>query len=204
LIAVDLATGKSWRRLEGHPSVRPEPGFMDIVEGRPLLERPAPGVAKPFLSGADGIAIAPDGSRIWYAPLSGRRFYSVDAAVLADESRSNADAAATIIDHGDKGTSCDGLETDDRGRLYVTSAQHDAILRRDPDGRYETIVHDSRILWPDSLAISSDGYLYFTVNQLNRLPRFHEGKDLRQKPWAIFRVRIDAGPSLRAQRVPSN
>jgi hypothetical protein len=43
---------------------------------------------------------------------------------------------------------------------------------------------------------AADGYLYFTVNQLHRQKQFHEGKDLRQKPYALFRVRVDAGAVL--------
>lgn len=41
-----------------------------------------------------------------------------------------------------------------------------------------------------------DGYLYFTVNQLHRQAQFHEGRDLREQPYTLFRVKIDAGPVL--------
>ncbi|MEJ1977736.1 MAG: hypothetical protein WDN49_18120 [Acetobacteraceae bacterium] len=40
------------------------------------------------------------------------------------------------------------------------------------------------------------GYLYFTANQLERQALFHNGKDLRQKPYTLFRMKIDAGPVL--------
>jgi hypothetical protein len=36
--------------------------------------------------------------------------------------------------------------------------------------------------------------LYFTANQLNRQPRFHEGHDLRVQPYAVFRTQIGAQP----------
>ena len=45
-----------------------------------------------------------------------------------------------------------------------------------------------------TLSVGSDGYLYFTCNQLNRQPQFHEGKDLRKPPYSLFRTRIDARP----------
>jgi hypothetical protein len=44
--------------------------------------------------------------------------------------------------------------------------------------------------------LAADGYLYFTANQLHRQKQFYEGKDLRQKPYALFRVRVDAGAVL--------
>jgi sugar lactone lactonase YvrE len=97
LIVVDLASGEAWRRLHEHPStkaVRP-PDFLPIVEGAVFMERPADGPAKPVLMGADGIAIAADGSRIYYRPLASRRWYSVDAGALADRTVSDDDVAAT-------------------------------------------------------------------------------------------------------------
>ena len=33
IIVVDLASGRSWRKLTGHPSVRAEPGFTAVIEG---------------------------------------------------------------------------------------------------------------------------------------------------------------------------
>jgi len=44
------------------------------------------------------------------------------------------------------------------------------------------------------MSLAADGHLYFTVNQLHRQARYHEGKDLREKPYIPFRVKIDAGP----------
>ncbi|WP_334744963.1 hypothetical protein [Nostoc sp.] len=55
-------------------------------------------------------------------------------------------------------------------------------------------IHDPRVLWPDTLSVAKDGYLYFTANQLHRQARYHQGKDLRQKPYSLFRTRIDAQP----------
>ena len=82
-------------------------------------------------------------------------------------------------DLGDRGFASDGLESDDKGRIYLTDYEHNAILRRDADGQYETLVHDPRVLWPDTLSLATDGHLYFTANQLHRQKQFHEGKDLR-------------------------
>ena len=41
---------------------------------------------------------------------------------------------------------------------------------------YETLVFDPRVIWPDTLALAGDGYLYVINNQLNRQPRFHHGQ----------------------------
>src|SRR5207237_465833 len=43
IIVVDLASGRSWRRLHNHPSTKAEKAFLPLVEGRPLLSRPPDG-----------------------------------------------------------------------------------------------------------------------------------------------------------------
>ncbi|MFI2648458.1 L-dopachrome tautomerase-related protein [Micromonospora fulviviridis] len=196
IVVVDLATGASWRRLHDHPSTKAEPleSFRPVVEGRPFLERPADGPPKPVAMGSDGIAISADGSRLHYCPLASRRWYSVATDALADRTLREEQVAATVVTEGDKGGGSDGLETDDSGAFYLTSYEHNAVLRRRPDGEFETVVHDPRLLWPDTMSVAADGHLYVTANQLHRQAKYQRGRDLRRKPYALFRTRIDAGP----------
>lgn len=196
---VDLASGASWRRLHDHPSTKAEPlsTYRPVVEGRPFLERPADGAPKPLSMGSDGIAISADGSRLHYCPLASRRWYSVATDALADRDLTEDLVAATVADEGDKGGGSDGLETDDAGRFYLTSYENNAVLRRRPDGEYETVVHDPRLLWPDTMSVATDGHLYVTANQLHRQPKYQRGQDLRRKPYALFRTphRRRTGPA---------
>jgi sugar lactone lactonase YvrE len=197
IIVVDLAAGEAWRRLHDHPSTKAAPlsAFRPVVEGRPLLERPAPGEpAKPITMGSDGIAISADGSRLYYCPMESRRWYSVPTDLLTERAVPDDQVAAAVRDEGDKGGMSDGLETDDQGRFYLTDGEHNAVLRRLPDGTVETLVHDPRLLWPDTMSVATDGHLYVTANQLYRQAKYCEGRDLRRTPYSLFRVRVDAGP----------
>ncbi|RKN53217.1 gluconolaconase [Micromonospora costi] len=198
IIVVDLASGHSWRRLHDHPSTKAASphGFRPIVEGRPLMDRPPDGPPKQLTMGSDGIAISADGSRLYYCALVSRRLHSVSTDALADASLPDEEASDAIVDEGDKGSASDGLESDDAGRLYLTAYEQNAVLRRLPDGQLETLVHDPRLLWPDTMSVATDGHLYVTANQLHRQPRYQGGKDLRRKPYALFRTPIDAGPVL--------
>ena len=198
IIVVDLASGESWRKLHDHPSTKAEAlsSFRPIVEGRPLLERQPDGKTKPVQMGSDGIAINADGSRLYYCPLASRRLYSVAIDALVERSIDDSAVAATVIDEGDKGGGADGLETDAAGYIYSTNYEHNAILRRRSGGEWETVVHDPRLLWSDTMSVAADGYLYVTANQLHRQAKYQKGKDLRQKPYTLFRVRIDAQPVL--------
>jgi hypothetical protein len=73
----------------------------------------------------------------------------------------------------------------------VALAQERKLPTADPVGRLEVV---ATFDGPDTLSLAKDGYLYFTANQLHRQKQFHEGKDLRRKPYALFRV--DGGPVL--------
>ncbi len=194
LIAVDLASGRALRRLAGHASTRSVEGILKIVEGRVLLKRKADGTTSPIQGGANGLALSPDGARLYYTPLMSRRLYSVETAALLDPARDDASVAETVRDLGEKGLT-GGLAADSRDRVYLSLQEFDAIGRRDPDGRIEVIARDPRLTWPDTFWITADGWLYLTAAQANRRPEHNGGVDRQQPPYAIFRMRIDAGPA---------
>ena len=191
IIVVDLASSQSWRRLQDHPSTKADAAFVPVVEGE-ILEIRLPGEPpQRFSVGSDGIAISEDGKTLYYCPLTSRHLYSVSADALADRNRSDAEVAASVKDLGEKGGAGDGLESDAQGRVYLSDYEHNAIRRRSVQGEIETLVHDPRVLWPDTLSLAADGYLYFTANQVERQGVFHDGRDLRQKPYVLFRVKTD-------------
>src|ERR1700730_4294172 len=161
IVVVDLASGKSWRRLHEHAYTKPYPQFFPIVEGE-VMQLWLPGQSPMrFAVGSDGIAISPDGQTLYYFPLTSRHLYSVSVDALADQSQTEAGVAATVKDLGEKGGASDGLESDAQGRVYLSAYEYDAIRRRTLDGKIDTLVHDPRVLWPDTLSLAADGYLYF-------------------------------------------
>jgi sugar lactone lactonase YvrE len=203
LIVVDLASGKCMRRLNDHPSTKAEPNFVPTVEGKPLMSRPGGGQPDaPLHLGVDGIALSPDGNTLYYAALCGHHLYTVDASVLSNPSASDDDVARTVRDLGDRGFASDGLECDDRGTLYLTDYEHNAVRVRNVDGSYGVLASDARLLWPDSMAIGiapggdpNTRYLYVTANQLERQKAYTGSVDRRQRPFVLFRIPIDAGAS---------
>ena len=200
IIVVDLHSGECWRRLNDHPTTKTEDikTFLPLVEGRPFLEHQPNGTIKQGASmGADGIAINSDGSRLYYCPLGSRKLYSVATDALVNRDISEEEVAKTVQNHGDRGGASDGLESDSEGNIYSTNYEHNAILRlRYSDKVWETIAYDPRLLWPDTLSLATDGYLYVTANQLHRQARYNKGKDLRVKPYTLFRMRVNAQPVM--------
>lgn len=202
IIVVDLASGRSWRKLAHHPSTRPDPGFSPVLEGEPFMVRPPNQPPMPLRIAADGIAISADGSRLFFCPLSSRDLYSVSVDALADEALPDTEVALTLRKE-QRDFASDGLESDAQGRVYLTDWEHNAIVIRTPEGRFETLISDPRLQWPDTLSLATDGYLYVTANQLHRLPRFHDGQDLRQKPYHLYRIKVEGTPVLLTRTSPA-
>jgi sugar lactone lactonase YvrE len=186
LVVVDIATGRQRRALADHPSTQPEKGFVVVLEGRPM--RYAPGHPTFPVGGADSITLSADSSRLYYSPLTSRRLYSIATNLLADFDASDAVLARGVVDHGEK-VMTDGLATDELDRIYLTAGEHDAIMRRYPDGHMDVVVRDPRIIWPDAVFVTAT-HVYCTLGQWNRLPGFNGGKDLREPPYLLIRAPI--------------
>lgn len=195
IIVVDLATGRSWRKLNDHPSTRADVTFQPVVEGERLLLRKPGEPSMPVMVGSDGIAIRHDGSRLIYCPLSSRRLHSVSTDALADPGMPDEQVAKTVNGE-ERDFASDGLESDAEGRLYLTDWENNAIRVRLGENDYQTIAQGPRLLWPDTLALATNGYLYVTANQLHRQAKFHDGEDRRQRPFYLFRLKVDADPVM--------
>ncbi len=194
IIVVDLATGKSWRRLNQHSSTLSEDQFLMFAQGQPVYMTEPNKPPKAVNFAADGIAISNDGETLYYCPINGTKLYAVSTAMLRDRTKSDSQVAATVRIVTGKMPS-DGLESDAAGNVYMTDPVTDSIHRWNPKtGLTETLAHDPRILWPDTMSMAADGYLYFTSNQLNDQPTMHNGQDLRRKPYQLFRLKVDAQP----------
>ena len=194
IIVMDIASGRAMRRLSGVPATSVDPAFVPVVEGLPVMVEGADGKPKPLGVASDGIALSADGQTLYFTSLSSRHLYAVSTALLRDASVSEQQLAAAVQDLGEKGAS-DGMEADADGAVYAGDYEHNSIRKRLPDGQWQTLVHDPRLLWPDTLSIGPDGYLYFIANQLHRQAAFRGGQDQRQKPYSLLRLKIDAAPA---------
>ncbi|MGE1154460.1 L-dopachrome tautomerase-related protein [Pseudomonas kitaguniensis] len=193
IIVMDIATGRAVRRLSGAVSTSADPAFVPRVEGQIMKIRNADGSSKPFAVASDGIALSADRQTLFFCPLSSRHLYSVDTKLLRDPNVTEQQLIEAVKDLGEKGPS-DGLEADSEGAIYAGDYEDNSIRKRLADGSWQTVVHDPRILWPDTLSAGADGFLYFIANQLHRQAGFHGGKDLREKPYSLLRVKINGTP----------
>ncbi|BDV41469.1 hypothetical protein GURASL_03920 [Geotalea uraniireducens] len=182
LVVVDLATGTSRRLLADHPSTKAEPDYVPKIDGRELRDSTG---QVPQIN-ADGIALDPAGEYLYYHALTARTLYRIKTVYLRDPKLSPTELAKHVERLTETGAA-DGMVMDGSGNLFVTSLEDHAVKEYRPGKPLATIVQDSLIHWPDSLAISPDGYLYITDSQINLSPRFNFGKDLRIRPYRYFK-----------------
>ena len=197
IIVVDLASGDTWRKLDGHPSVAAVKDSGIKAEGQVLEIRP-PGTqeSKPLAVASDGIALSPDGSTLYYSSLTQRKIYAVPTDALTDES---ADAASQVKEVASKPSANDGIICDAQGRIYSTDFEDNAIRQIEPEsGEVSVVVQDERLLWPDTLFVR-DGHVYVTTSQLNRQPQFHRGQSMLERPFAVFRYPVEGAELIESR-----
>lgn len=184
LVVLDLATRAARHVLTGAPQVSPVPGFAMMVDGELMRYDPK---SPNFAVGAiDGIVMSVDSTRLYWSPLAGRRLYSLPTALLADAGVPEARLRAAIRDEGEVGVA-DGMAAGPSGALYFTDLERHAIERRAPDGTLSTVARDPRLIAPDSIALTPDA-MFVTVGQWSRLPGYHRGRDLVERPWLVVRI----------------
>lgn len=191
IVAVDLATGEARRLLSGHASVGPD-GSRMVVDGVPVTgARPDGSTGEPQL-GLNPITIDARDEWVYYGALHGKALYRVRTADLLDRKLGAAELGARVERAGAKGVS-DGITIDAGGNVYVTDVEQHAIGVLRPGGSYELYLKDAALQWPDGFGSGPDGYIYVTINQLNRMPQLRGGKGEAQAPYLLARFRSIAG-----------
>ena len=123
LVIVNLATGDSWRYLDGHMSVQAVQQFVPSYDGVPFYSIPSDmsgAVAFQSRFAADGLALGGDGEWLYYSPLASRRLYRVPTKLLRKKPGPPNNLYGNILvqravqDTGEKGGHSDGFETDSK------------------------------------------------------------------------------------------
>ncbi|KAL8706013.1 MAG: hypothetical protein Q9201_000898 [Fulgogasparrea decipioides] len=192
IVIVDLGTGESWRHLDNTPEVRAQRGFLPFIWGEVVYTLPPPGTEIQYASnfGADGIALSADGETLFWSAVGSRTLYSIPTVRLRDRSlTSELMAEASVNSRGEKGIS-DGLETDSNGLIYTGNFEDNAINIFNPANNTVIVfARDPTIAWTDAFAVATDGYIYFTENQLWRTKTYYPGTDRRVKPYVLYRAK---------------
>ena len=185
IIVLNLKTGKSRIVLKDDKSVRAEPGFKLHIDGKDVVDDKG----KPFSSNVNGIALTHDFTYFYYRAINQTKLYRLAVQYLADESLTD-DALRTHVETvGETGIS-HGIIADSKGNVYTTDSPNKAIRYVTASGRFETLVRDKRLSWPDTYSVGADGYLYVTCSQINRTKKFNNGEDKVEYPFRLYKIKL--------------
>jgi len=187
IVVVDLQSGVTRELLRDHYSVKHDPTFKLIIDGKEFKKN-----GKPVHLQSDGIALTPDGEWLYYKPLTDDKLYRIRTEFLRNNELPVDDLEDMVEDLGSFSVT-DGMVFDKRGYLYLGDYQHYKMISVTPAHDTDNLLEDERLIWPDSYAISDDGYLYISCSQINKQPDYNEGVNKRTSPYAIYRMKL---PSL--------
>jgi len=184
IVVVNLETGTMRQVLQKHYSVKHDPSFTLVVDGKEFKKK-----GKPVHLQSDGIALTPDGEWLYYKPLTDNKLYRIQTQFFRNEELSEDQLEAAVEDLG-RFSVTDGMIFDNTGNLYLGDYQNYKMVKIDPEHEREDVVTDERLIWPDSYSISEDGYLYISCSQINKQPDYNEGENKRTTPYAIYRIKL--------------
>jgi len=163
-IVIDTETGVAKRMAEKHASMMPE------FEGGFAL---------------NPIAIDSKNKWVYFGALHGKKVYRVPANSFDNEASLKAD-----IEYYANKSYSDGIAADNKGNVYVTNIEENALGVTNAKDGFKTIATlPTGQSWPDGLWLK-DGFLFSTVDQLNRVPALNNGKDDSVAPYIIVRTKL--------------
>ncbi|WP_288435833.1 L-dopachrome tautomerase-related protein [uncultured Chryseobacterium sp.] len=181
IIALNLKT-KKIRRFSGHPALQSEDLDM-IIDGKVIDFG-----GKPARVGINPITLSDDRETLFFGSMNGTSWYEVPARLFR-ENKDDESIGNSIKKFGDKPVS-DGAATDRHGNHYITDLGGHGISKLDKKGKLTEFIRDPKLQWADNVAISDDGYLYISVNQLHTTTAFSGKPDTGKPPYFIYKVKL--------------
>lgn len=181
LVIHNLRTGKTVRRLSGHPVTRNIASRPQLGAGQRIL---ADGLgARPQVQ-SDDIEIDPSGTWFYFSVPAGP-LKRVRIADLLNPALSDADLAARVEEHMNI-PSIGGTCMDTLGNIYLSDVEKQQISVHAPDGRSAVLVQDPVLVSPDGLFIDRHRRIYVPSPQIERLPGNNDGKNEAKGPFLVL------------------
>ena len=166
LLVVDIASGKTARVLDGHPSTQMKKGLNVTADGKVLRRPDGRGVE----FSADGIELSGDGAYLYWQAIKGDDLYRIPTAALVGTGMAGGDVSGQVEPYGKNGVNDGLLIARGTDKMYLTSVQDDAIKVRDlaqgPGSQARIVVQDARLRWPDTFSQGPDGTIYVTTSHI--------------------------------------
>jgi sugar lactone lactonase YvrE len=181
IISINLTTGEAKRMLNNSKFLQAKTVFK--AEGRDVIQG-----GKPAKLGLNPITIDANNEWVYFGSMSEGSVFRIKSKSLQNFSISDAELERGIENYGYKPHS-DGFKIDSKGNIYVGDVDRGEIGVLS-NKKYESYIKSDELKWVDGLFASQDGYVYATVNQLNRHPNLSgKQKDEGTKPYKIIKFK---------------
>ncbi|APD93663.1 hypothetical protein BM523_06395 [Alteromonas mediterranea] len=187
IIVVDTETGESKRVLESASYLMPEDREL-VIEASRLASKTDDGKPNPLKFGLNPIALDSASDTLYFGAFTGTKIYQISTSAISDTSLSDNELEKSIQVFGPKNPS-DGIALAPGGGVLATDLENNAVGLT-TKGKYQTLIQDKRLSWPDSLA-TSNGYVYVTQDQLHQHPAFSQGLGNAKPPYVLYRFRFE-------------
>ncbi|WP_345952048.1 L-dopachrome tautomerase-related protein [Mucilaginibacter sp. PAMB04274] len=184
IVILDLKTGKSRQVLQSHKSVRPDPNYKFVIDGKQLMKQ-----GQPAVFNSDGIALSPDREWLYYKAINDKKLYRIKTASLLNEKLTPQQLGGEVKYLGEI-ASTDAMIFDKKGNLYLGDMVNYRMIQISPDLKARTWFKSKSLIWPDTYSVSNDGYLYITTSQIQKQPDFNNGVNKRTEPYRVFKVKL--------------
>lgn len=168
LVVLDLKSGSARKVLRDHPSTHAEATGLTVM-----------GKSFPRAVQSDGIALSPDRKTLYWTALTGHSLWRIPTEALRDARLDDA-ALASRLERVATIVATDGIEFDRQGQLWLGGLEDSSLTRYVPGGKYEQVLQDDRLRWPDTFAVGPDGKVYVTTTQIHLSPA-------ERGPYEIYR-----------------
>lgn len=172
IVLLDLKTNEIRRVLSQHPSTLTEVTKI-VIEG---YERKHP-------VHSDGIELDSKKEYLYYCALMGENIYRIPTSALLNKNISDSLRGEQVEKFAKTGAN-DGIIFDQKGNLYLSSLERNAISKLNSNGLLEEVISTPEIKWPDSFAFDTQGNLFFTISQIH-LPKEKRGT------YKIFKLQLN-------------
>jgi hypothetical protein len=134
------------------------------------------------------VAIDPSYKWVYMAAIGGDNIYRVDSAILSDPQLNSDDLLKKMEKYGTKSLATH-IVADDAGNVYCAEPGTSKIGMFSSDRKYRVFLDDSILYYPYDMALSKEGYLYVSVNQVQRLKEKGKVSVDRERPFLIVRAK---------------
>ncbi|HDM8196173.1 TPA: hypothetical protein P0E36_002310 [Vibrio harveyi] len=185
IVVVDLKTGQSTRVLENAPQLMPEDRDI-VIEASLLASKTEQGATNHLRFGLNPIAIDDNNEWLYFGAFTGTKIYRVPTSALENAKNTDSKLQNKIEVYGPKRPS-DGIAYAPGGGILATDLEHSGVGLV-TKGKYQTLIQDKKLSWPDSMAVSGD-YIYVTQDQLHQHPAFSQGLGNAKAPYTLYRFK---------------